>query len=207
MHRNHDNDRLATITGVIVPADWDRHGNITGVSISGFDEQEYLVQKQVKGAELIQHVRRDAEIVGWVEVECNALRQHGELAADMPPNLFPYVRENDPDWLPRYARFNNPGTYHNGGIWPFICAFYIGAIVAAGFQRLAERKLGVLTQLIRSARKAKVAYGFNEWLKAQDGTPQGQDWQTWSAAMYLYAAACVERKTTPFFDIIRESTE
>ncbi len=69
MHGNHAKDRLATITGVIVPADWDRHGNITGVSISGFDEQEYLVQKQVKGAELIQHVRQDAEVVGWVEVE------------------------------------------------------------------------------------------------------------------------------------------
>jgi hypothetical protein len=68
MERNRE-DPLATISGVIIPADWDRHGNVTGVSISGFDEQEYLVQKQVKGAELIQHVRRDAEIVGWVEVE------------------------------------------------------------------------------------------------------------------------------------------
>jgi hypothetical protein len=69
MHWNHDDDRLATITGVIIPVEWDRHGTITGVSISAFDEQEYLVQKQVKGAELIQHVRQDAEVVGWVEVE------------------------------------------------------------------------------------------------------------------------------------------
>jgi len=69
MRGSHDDDRLATITGVIIPADWDRHGNVTGVSISAFDEQEYLVQKQVKGAELIQHVRQDAEVVGWVEVE------------------------------------------------------------------------------------------------------------------------------------------
>lgn len=68
MQRN-DEDTLATIAGVIVPADWDRQGNVTGVSISAFDEQEYLVQKQVKGAELIQHLRKDAEVVGWVEVE------------------------------------------------------------------------------------------------------------------------------------------
>jgi hypothetical protein len=62
-------DPLATIAGVIVPADWDRQGNVTGVSISAFDEQEYLVQKQAKGSELIQHVRKDAEVVGWVEGE------------------------------------------------------------------------------------------------------------------------------------------
>ena len=67
--QGNDEDRLAKIAGVIVPADWDQQGNVTGVSISAFDEQEYLVQKQVKGAELIQHVRKGAEVVGWVEVE------------------------------------------------------------------------------------------------------------------------------------------
>jgi hypothetical protein len=69
MHGNHDSDHLATITGVIIPVEWDRQGNVTSVSISAFDEQEYLVQKRVKGAELIQHVRQDAEVVGWIEVE------------------------------------------------------------------------------------------------------------------------------------------
>jgi hypothetical protein len=33
--------------------------------------------------------------------------------------------------------------------------------------------------------------------------PRGRDWQTWSAAMYLYAAASVERGSTPFFDRMR----
>jgi hypothetical protein len=27
----------------------------------------------------------------------------------------------------------------------------------------------------------------------------GQDWQTWSAAMYIYAVKCVEDRKTPFF--------
>ena len=31
----------------------------------------------------------------------------------------------------------------------------------------------------------------------------GQDWQTWSAALYIYAAKCVEDKITPFFEDIR----
>ena len=50
---------------------------------------------------------------------------------------------------------------------------------------------------------AVVAFGFNEWIKAQTGQVMGVDWQTWSAALYLYAAACVEEKRTPFFDEIR----
>jgi glycogen debranching enzyme len=49
-----------------------------------------------------------------------------------------------------------------------------------------------------------VPYGFNEWFKAQNGKPRGQDWQTWSAAMYLYAAECVAKRRTPFFDEIRD---
>jgi len=78
---------------------------------------------------------------------------------------------------------------------------------AAGRRRLARRKLAALADLVRAAREARVAFGFNEWFRAQDGSPQGQDWQTWSAAMYLYAHACVARGRTPFFDEIREPNE
>ena len=142
-------------------------------------------------------------LISWVEAECRSLSKREDLAVDMPPNFFPYVRPGDPDWIPRYERYNQPGEYHNGGIWPFVCGFYIAALVAAGRYQLAERKLIVLTQLIRPARAAKVEFGFNEWLRAQDGTPQGEDWQSWSAAMYLYAAHSVENKHTPFFDEVR----
>ncbi len=147
---------------------------------------------------------RALRLVSWVEEECAALYKMGELAVEQPPTLFPYVKPQDPDWRERYDRYNRPGEYHNGGIWPFVCGFYIAALVATGRHRLAEQKLESLTGLVRQAREAEVEFGFNEWHKAQDGLPKGQDWQTWSAAMYLYAAACVERKCTPFFDTIRE---
>jgi len=96
-----------------------------------------------------------------------------------------------------------PGEYHNGGVWPFICGFYIAAIVATGRMRLAEHRLMALTELVQPAREARVNFGFNEWFRAQDGTPQGIDWQSWSAAMYLYAAECVQQRKTLFFDEIR----
>jgi hypothetical protein len=146
---------------------------------------------------------RAAALASWIDVECDALRERGLLAGDLPPNFFPYVLPEDPDWRPRCSQYNLPGEYHNGGVWPFICGFYVAALVAAGRPRLAASKLEALTRLVRPARDHDVEFGFNEWFKAQTGEPRGQDWQTWSAAMYVYAAHCVETGTTPFFDEIR----
>lgn len=148
---------------------------------------------------------RAGQLISWIETECAALRKREDLAVDLPPNFFPYTRPGDPDWLPRYEKYNQPGEYHNGGIWPFICGFYIAALVAAKKYKLAEKRLIALTNLVQPACTAEVEFGFNEWCRAQDGTPQGQDWQSWSAAMYLYAAECVEQKRTPFFEEIRRS--
>jgi hypothetical protein len=147
---------------------------------------------------------RARRIISWVEAECRSMKKKGELAVNLPPNFFPYIRPEDPDWVPRYAKYNKPGEYHNGGIWPFVCGFYVAALVAAGKHELAEKKLIDLTELLRPARIADVEFGFNEWIKAQDGVLRGEDWQSWSAAMYLYAAECVEQKRTPFFDRIRQ---
>lgn len=148
---------------------------------------------------------RADDMVTWIEEECAEMRERGELALNLPPNFFPYIKTHDTDWLPRYSQFNNPGEYHNGGIWPFICGFYVAALVAAKRYKLAEEKLMALTLCIKSSSTGTVAFGFNEWIKAQDGKPMGQDWQTWSAALYLYASKCVEEKSTPFFDEMRWS--
>lgn len=148
---------------------------------------------------------RSKEMISWIEEECAAMRSNGDLVVDLPPNFFPFIRAKDPDWIERYADFNKPGDYHNGGIWPFIVGFYVAALVAAEKYRLAEEKLICLTRLVQPARKEKVDFGFNEWIKAQTGKPMGQDWQSWSAAMYLYAAKCVETRSTPYFDEIRTS--
>ena len=146
---------------------------------------------------------RASEMVSWIEEECENMRSNGQLAVDLPPNFFPFIKPEDIDWRSRYSIYNNPGDYHNGGIWPFICGFYVAALVAAGKHELAGEKLVVLTQSIKISNNIDLEFGFNEWIKAQDGKPMGQDWQTWSAALYLYAAKCVEEKRTPFFDEMR----
>jgi hypothetical protein len=146
---------------------------------------------------------RADDMVSWIEEEFEGMRARGEINVDIPPNFFPFVKPSDPDWLERYAQYNNPGEYHNGGIWPFIGGFYVAALVAAKRFKLAEEKLVALTQCVKITRSENLEFGFNEWIKAQDGKPMGQDWQTWSASMYLYAAKCVELKSTPFFDEMR----
>jgi len=146
---------------------------------------------------------RARRMITWIEAECAEMRRNSELAVDLPPNFFHFIQPEDPDWRPRYEKFNMPGEYHNGGIWPFICGFYIAALVAAGRFKLAEEKLSILTELLKNSQDASLLFGFNEWFKAQNGKPMGQDWQTWSAALYLYAAKCVEERRTPFFAEIR----
>jgi hypothetical protein len=146
---------------------------------------------------------RTQKIIDWIEEECKSMKDNGLLAVDLPPNFFPFTQRDDPDWKPRQEQYNKPGDYHNGGIWPFICGIYIAALVAAERFDLAKEKLLALTSLIKQANNQELEYGFNEWHKAQTGNPMGQNWQTWSASMYLYAAKCVEDKNTPYFDKIR----
>ena len=142
-------------------------------------------------------------MLAWIDSQCAGLRAHGELAVDLAPCLIPTVQPSDPDWHPRYPLYNLPGAYHNGGIWPFVCGFHIAALVAAGLPQLAQAKLQALTALVRLARKSPPtppqAFGFNEWFRARDGQPAGEDWQSWSAAMYLYAASCVETGSARYF--------
>lgn len=146
--------------------------------------------------------QRAREMISWIESHCADMRASGELALDLPPCFLPFVQPTEPDWHARYDIYNRPGHYHNGGVWPFVCGFYIAALVAAGQPQMASAKLDALTALVklpRTGQPAAEAFGFNEWCRAQDGLPAGEDWQTWSAAMYLYAAACVEAGKPLFF--------
>ena len=146
---------------------------------------------------------RARDLVAWIEAECEAMRARGELAVDLPSCLFPYILPHHADWHPRYEIYNRPGDYHNGGVWPFICGFYVAACVAVGRMDLANRKLLALTELVKPWHENEAEWGFNEWIHAQTGQPSGRDWQTWSAAMYLYAVQCVQRQDTPFFGDMR----
>jgi len=144
---------------------------------------------------------RAERLVDYIELNCEALRARGELVGQLPPCFFPYMQPGDPDWRPRYAIYNRPGEYHNGGIWPFVCGFYVAACVSVGRHELARLKLEALAELVKPWHEDECDWGFNEQVRAQTGKPIGRDWQTWSAAMFLYAHECVASRSTPYFGL------
>jgi len=151
----------------------------------------------------LSSISKSREIIEWVEKECEIMTSKYELGVGLSPNFFPYIKPEDSDWHDRYFDFNKPGDYHNGGVWPFISGFHIAALVSVKEYDLAEKHLLALTKLVTLSKSKDIEYGFNEWYKAQNGRPMGQDWQTWSASNYLYAAHCVKERKTPFFEGIR----
>jgi len=61
--------KMTMIRGVIIPMDWDEHGNVVRIAISSHDEKEYLVEKGGKGTELLAFIRREVEVGGVVKEE------------------------------------------------------------------------------------------------------------------------------------------
>jgi hypothetical protein len=138
-------------------------------------------------------------IISRIESACIELIEAKQLSCPSPPNLFPFIHPEESEWRDRYTLYNLPGDYHNGGVWPFVCGFHVAALVAAGHHSLARQRLIQLTALCKKTKTTAPAYGFNEWICAPTGQCRGEDWQLWSASMYLYAAKCVETGETPYF--------
>jgi hypothetical protein len=111
----------------------------------------------------------------------------------MHPPIYPGER----DWREYYRsrNLNLPHQYHNGGIWPMIGGFHIGALVRHHWQAEAERLLEALAQ-----GNQQNDWGFNEWMHGDSGHPMGYDQQAWSAAMFLFAHHAVQTGQLPLFD-------
>jgi len=65
MGRIHKN--MIKIKGIITPADWDERGNITGLAIATFDEDEYIVEKNKEGEHLYSFMRKEVEVSGIIK--------------------------------------------------------------------------------------------------------------------------------------------
>ena len=128
---------------------------------------------------------RAKEMVAWVETECDAMRLREELAVDLPPCLFPYMLPHHADWRSRYERYNRPGEYHNGGVWPFVGGMWVRFVHRLGLHDIARNELVKLAR-VNQLGKAQ-AWEFNEWVHGTTGRPMGKAYQAWSAAAYLKA--------------------
>lgn len=128
------------------------------------------------------------------------LRFLRQVGADQPfpvKAIHPPIFPGDKDWREYYRsrNLNLPHQYHNGGIWPFIGGFYVAALVHTGRLEEAARQLHQLA--LANQQGLEHEWEFNEWLHGQTGLPMGYPRQAWSAAMYLFADAAVQRGSLP----------
>ena len=62
-------NKTTVVKGVIIPTDWDEHGNVVALAISSNDEKEYTVDKKGKGKELLGLIRKEVEVRGVITEE------------------------------------------------------------------------------------------------------------------------------------------
>ena len=58
--------RERTITGIVVPENWDENDNVTRVAIKTLDYQEYVVEHNKEGKELLALVDNKVRVTGTV---------------------------------------------------------------------------------------------------------------------------------------------
>ncbi len=116
---------------------------------------------------------------------------------------WPPINPGDKDWREYYRQYNLniPNQYHNGGAWPYLGGFYVGALVKAGRTDDARNVCNRLAVMNWQNRYGE-EWEFNEWFHGTSGRPMGHKFQTWSAGMFLYADAAVRHGQCPFFDFM-----
>ncbi len=84
---------------------------------------------------------------------------------------------------------NLPHKYHNGGVWPYISAFWVVALHKAGMEEEARQELERLAELNKKGN-----WAFNEWFHGKSGRAMGKAGQSWNAAMFIYALEALNGK-------------
>ncbi len=57
------------IQGLVVPVAWDEGGNPLSTAVSTFDEEEYIVEKDIKGDQLFGLLREEVEVTGVLGIK------------------------------------------------------------------------------------------------------------------------------------------
>lgn len=66
---SHGDNKQITIRGLVVPSEWDDTGNVISISISTFNEDEYLIDKDSVSNKLLSYMREGVEVSGFVREE------------------------------------------------------------------------------------------------------------------------------------------
>ena len=61
-----ESGKSITINGIIIPSQWDTHGNIKGIAIAGFDEINYFIRMDKIGKGLMALMHEEVIVTGNV---------------------------------------------------------------------------------------------------------------------------------------------
>lgn len=67
MAKKNEKSQKITISGLITPCEWDEDDNVVGITLSTTDEEEYRIQNDQVGEELLEYVSRDVMVTGFVD--------------------------------------------------------------------------------------------------------------------------------------------
>ena len=84
------NGRERTITGIVIPEDWDDNDNVIRVAIKTLDYVEYVVERNRKGKELLAFVDEKVKATGTVRKQV-----HGDMVISV--KSYEPIKEDDED--------------------------------------------------------------------------------------------------------------
>ncbi|MBN1848017.1 MAG: hypothetical protein JW932_05475 [Deltaproteobacteria bacterium] len=58
---------IVKIRGIITPAKWDERGNVIGLAIATFDEDEFFIERNKQGEGLYSLMRKEVEVSGLIK--------------------------------------------------------------------------------------------------------------------------------------------
>ena len=84
---NGEETREITIRGKILPAEWDKDRNVTGIGIETDDEEDYIIFLNKTGEKLLSYIERNVEATGTVK------KMYGEYIFTV--NSYTLLEEDD----------------------------------------------------------------------------------------------------------------
>ena len=61
--------KTTKIHGIVLPKEWNEKGDIESIGIFTFDEEEYLVEKNKIGKQLMSYIRQEVHVSGTLQIK------------------------------------------------------------------------------------------------------------------------------------------
>jgi hypothetical protein len=58
--------KIITRRGIVIPVDWDEKGTVIAAALSTHNEEEYSIENDYKGEELLGYIQKEVEVSGVV---------------------------------------------------------------------------------------------------------------------------------------------